>query len=226
VIRPGEPWGSPTSSPPDIEVPGGDAVLARAVAGAPGALVQLRPDAGNDLARAIGLRPDEPLGDALTEVPVDALRLADVGSPNAGGRSLAVNMCVLGVAPDRLRWWSPSVEIAVLLDGKAWFSGPATTVVIANGQFLRGLDVVPRGHPGDGRAEVQVYELERRERRSMRARLASGAHLPHPRIRSRSAAEVEVQCARRLDLEVDGETRTPISDVHVAVVPAAFRLLV
>ena len=60
----------------------------------------------------------------------------------------------------------------------------------------------------------------------MRARLATGAHLPHPRIRSRSAAEVEVRCARPLALEVDGVPRTPISDVRVGVVPAAFRLLV
>ena len=36
----------------------------------------------------------------------------------------------------------------MLLDGRPWFAGPATTVVIAIGQFLRGLDVVPRGHPG------------------------------------------------------------------------------
>ena len=99
-------------------------------------------------------------------------------------------------------------------------------MVIANGQFLRGLDVVPRGHPGDGKAEVQVYELERRERRAMRARLATGAHLPHPRIRSRTAREVEVRGASPLALEVDGVTRSPISDVRVAVVPAAFRLLV
>jgi len=226
VIRPGEPWGSPASSPPDIEVDGRDAALAAAVAAAPGALVRLLPDDGNDLARAVGLRPGETLGADLTEVPVDALRLADGSSPNAGSGSLAVNMCVLGTAPDRLRWRTAKVEVEVLLDGRSWFSGPATTIVIANGQFLRGLDVVPRGHPGDGKAEVQVYELERRERRAMRARLATGAHVPHPRIRSRSAAEVEVRCARPLDLEIDGAARTPISDVHVAVVPAAFRLLV
>ena len=47
------------------------------------------------------------------------------------------------------------------VDGQPWFAGSATTVVIANGQFLRGADIVPRGHPGDGRLEVQVYELRR-----------------------------------------------------------------
>jgi diacylglycerol kinase family enzyme len=135
-------------------------------------------------------------------------------------------MCVVGTAPDRLRWSSTAFAVEVVVDGKEWFTGPATTVVIANGQFLRGLDVVPRGHPGDGKAEVQVYELERRERRSLRARLATGAHLPHPRIRSRTARDVEVRGASPLALEVDGVARTPISGVRVAVVPAAFRLLV
>jgi diacylglycerol kinase family enzyme len=135
-------------------------------------------------------------------------------------------MCVVGTAPDRLRWSSSSFDVEVLLDGTAWYTGPATTVVIANGQFLRGLDVVPRGHPGDGKAEVQVYELERRERRAMRTRLATGAHLPHPRIRSRTAREVEVRGTSPLALEIDGVTRSPISDVRFAVVPAAFRLLV
>jgi len=202
------------------------------VAAAPGALVRLVPDATNDLARAVGLPPGGATTPGTTEVPVDALSVesgdkgtGDAGSVGARGL-VACNMCVLGTAPDQLRWRSGMLEIEVLLDGKPWFSGPASTVVIASGQFLRGLDVVPRGHPGDGRAEVQVYELGRRERRAMRARLATGAHLPHPRIRSRPARDVVVHAARRLALEIDGVTRPPISDVHVAVLPAAFRLLV
>ena len=48
---------------------------------------------------------------------------------------------------------------------------------IATGQFRHGLDVVPRGHPGDGRAEVQVYAVPRRERR----RAARPARHRHPR---------------------------------------------
>src|SRR5258708_10769329 len=58
MSRPGEPWGGPTSSPPDLEVDGGDADLAAAVARRPGLLVRFRPDASSDLARAIGLATD------------------------------------------------------------------------------------------------------------------------------------------------------------------------
>src|SRR5205085_9583042 len=117
-----------------------------------------------------------------------------------------------------------SVEIEVV--GRPWFAGASTTVVLANGQVLRGADIVPRGHPGDGRWEVQVYELRRRERRAMRRRLTTGAHVPHPRIRSRTARRVEIGAPHDWALEVDGVRAEPVRTLMCEVVPAAFRLLV
>jgi YegS C-terminal NAD kinase beta sandwich-like domain len=241
VIRPGEPWGEPTSAPPDVEVTGGDPALAAAAASAPGALIRFVPDATSDLARAVGLRAGAPRPGGGMALPVDALALdnelslsvgdglslsvGDGLSLSAGDGFLACNMCVLGTPPDRLRWSSPAPEVEVLLDGTPWFAGPASAVVIANGQFLRGHDLVPRGHPGDGKAEVQVYELRRGERRSMRRRLPTGAHLPHPRIRSRTATTVEVRGSGLLAVEADGETRPPTSGLRIRVVTPAFRLL-
>src|SRR6185436_13282717 len=105
------------------------------------------------------------------ELPLDALRLPD---------GLACNLVIAGTAPDRLGWATGEAAIEVAVDGDPWFAGQATTVVVANGQFLRGADLVPRGHPGDGRAEVQVYALTRRARRPMRRRLPTGTHVPHP----------------------------------------------
>jgi len=217
MIRRGEPWGSPASSPPDLEVDGDDADLAAAVAAAPGALVVFRPGLGSDLARAVGLRAGSGPTPRATEVPVDAVRLA--------GDGLACNAVVLGVPPDRLRWASPARSVEIEVDGQPWFAGAATTVVIANGQFLRGADIVPRGHPGDGRLEVQVYELRRRERRAMRRRLMTGAHVPHPRIRSRAARVVELRAARPVAFEADGVSGAAVATVHAEVVPSAFRLL-
>ncbi len=217
MIRPGEPWGTPASSPPDLEVDGDDADLAAAVAAAPGALVAFRPGSGSDLARAVGLRAGSAPTPRATEVPVDAVRLA--------GDGLACNAVVLGAPPDRLRWASPAQSIEIEVDGQPWFAGSATTVVIANGQFLRGADIVPRGHPGDGRLEVQVYELRRRERRAMRRRLTTGAHVPHPRIRSRTARVVEVRATRPVAFEADGVSGAAVATVGAEVVPSAFRLL-
>jgi YegS C-terminal NAD kinase beta sandwich-like domain len=226
VIRPGEPWGSPTSSSPDLEVRGSDIALARAAAGAPGALIRFVPDATSDLALAVGLRPDAAATTGHSELPMDALSVSTSHEAAPGAGTLASNLCIFGTPPDRLRWSSPSFELCIELDGRSWFSGRATTVVVAIRQFLRGLDLVPRGHPGDGKAEIQVYELTRTERRVMRARLASGSHLPHPRIRSRTAARIKVDAGRPPALEVDGEGRAPTAHAVLEVVPGAYRLLI
>jgi YegS C-terminal NAD kinase beta sandwich-like domain len=216
-VRPGEPWGSPASAPPDLEVTGDDVALAAAARAAPGGLVRFRPDATSDLARAVGLRSGADPAPPASELPVDAVRLLD---------GLACNAVVLGVAPDRLRWRSPAFGLEVVIDGEPWFAGHATTLVVANGQFLRGADLAPRGHPGDGRLEVQVYALRRSERRAMRRRLATGTHLPHARIHTRTARTVDAQGPRPLALEVDGRARTAVAGLRAEVVPAAFRLLV
>jgi hypothetical protein len=216
MIRPGEEWGSPTASPPDLEVTGGDGALARAVTGAPGALIRFRADPTSDLARAVGLGSGDALGTAL---PLDVLALGD--------GSIACNMCVFGTPPDRLRRSSPELDLEIELDGRTWFNGSATTVVIAVGQFLRGLDVVPRGHPGDGKAEIQVYELAKRERSQMRTRLATGTHVPHPRIRQRTAHTIGLRANPFAPTEVDGSARPEVTGVTtIQVLPGAYRLLI
>ena len=104
---------------------------------------------------------------------------------------VAVNSVVVGVAPDRLRAWHRPVGLSVEIDGKPVDAAAATTLVVMNGQYLRGLDLSPRGHPGDGVAEAQLYALPPGARRAMRSRLAVGAHLPHPAITIRRAHRVD-----------------------------------
>jgi hypothetical protein len=215
-VRKGEPWGGPAGGPPDASVEGSDAALAAAAARDPGSRVEFVPSRASDLARALGVTGRRA---AAHEVPVDGLRLEV--APR-----LAINAVVLGAAPDRVRWWSRDVSIEVVLDGRERFRGRATTVLVANGQYLRGADIVPRGHPGDGRAEVQVYALSRGERRAMRRRLAQGAHVPHPRIRELSGRRIEVRVAGRgLPLEVDGVGRGRHRELTVEVVPETVRVL-
>lgn len=214
TLRPGQSWGRPGGSSPELEVAGGDAVLADAFATLPaGALVAFRPDPSSDLARALGCTPGPATGH---EVTIDVLALAD------GSR--AVNALVLGPPPDRLRGWHRSTPTRVEIDGAVFFAGSATSVVVASGQYLRGLDVVPRGHPGDGRAEVQVYAVARGQRGALRRRLPGGAHLPHPGIRQRSGRRISVTRDRPGTLEVDGRARGRATEVRVEVVPAALRL--
>ncbi len=219
-LRPGDPWGRAASGPPDVDLAGDDSDLAAVAARNRGALVRFRPSPRSDIARALGLGPAIA---GTTEVEIDALAL----EPDDGAAACAVNAVVLGAPPDRLRWTARASDITVRVDGRRWFRGRATTVVVASGQFLRGADVVPRGHPGDGWAEVQVYALPRRARRPMRRRLATGTHVPHPGIRGGRARRVEVEVAGRgLAVEVDGRPRGRTTRLGVTLVPAAIRLLV
>lgn len=214
MIKPGEEWGTPTSAAPDLEVGGSDADLAAAVAGRPGVLVRFRPDASSDLAGAVGLHAGSTLG---VELPLDLLRLAD-------GRNV-VNMAVLGTPPDALRRFFRRFAVNVRVDGRPVFHGPCTSVVIAVGQFRRGLDLVPRGHPGDGRAEVQIYAVPGRERRALQSRLATGTHVPHPKITQRTGSRVDVSIDHKVPFELDGRPVDPIDDLAADVVPNAYRLL-
>jgi len=226
VIRPGQEWGHPTSAAPDLEVAGGDADLATAILRLGesskdslrrgGALVRWRPDASSDFAGAVGLGPDRAVAVGV-ELPVDLLRIDDGPA--------AANMIVIGTPPDALRPLTRRFGANVRVDGRSVFHGPCTTIVVANGQFRRGLDLVPRGHPGDGRAEAQIYAVPARQRRTLRARLATGTHVPHPGITQRSGARVTVSTDRRVPLEIDGHLAPATDLVDVRVVPNAYRLL-
>ncbi len=144
----------------------------RRCATSPAPRVGFRPDPTSDLARALGIATT---GEGTVELGIDALAVV------ADDRELfAVNMVVVGTAPDRAGWFTGAPDLRVEVDGRAVHDGPATSVVVASGQYLRGHDVVPRGHPGDGRAEVQVYAVPRGQRAGVRSRLPQGVHLPHP----------------------------------------------
>jgi hypothetical protein len=215
MIEKGAPWGEPTDAKPDASVVGDDATLARVVADGPGSLIRFIPDASSDLARAVGLSSHSP---AKTEVPLDALRF-ETGA-------VAVNMVVSGAPPDRQRWWHRRRRVTVHVDDRVLHDGPATCVLVANGQYLRGNDAVPRGHPNDGRAEVQVYALRSGARAEMRRRFASGAQIPHPDIRTGAGRAVRVAWAYPTHLEVDGEQRPAAAAWTIEVSPSAYRLLV
>ncbi len=222
-VRKGEPWHRPAAGPPDWVVTGDDRALADAVAaGPPGVRLRWVPDGDADFARAVSVAPgDRSVG---VDLPCDALRVT-----GPGFERLAVNMVVLGTPPDHQRWFHRSWPLRVVVDDRVVHDGSATAVVVGNGQFLRRHDVVPRGHPGDGRAEVQVYALAARDRAAMRGRLARGDHLPHPAIRQVTGRRVEVSTSGRGPrLEIDGHRRPgrpPVTRLRVAVVPGAFTLV-
>jgi len=238
TVRPGRPWGEPFSGEADVVVRGDDPELAAAAAHHPGGRILFHPSAASDLARAVGLtgRAGGPTGPAGATragaggrpavdgwiLTLDAVEL----EPGGGAPALAVNAVVMGTPPGRLGWWSPARPVTVRVDGRTVHSGAATTVVVANGQYLDGADAVPRGHPGDGRLEVQVYALGRAGRRAMRRRLPLGAHVPHPGIPGASGRRVEVETDRPWPTAVDGVAAGGTGPVRLSVRPGAYRLIV
>ena len=218
-IAPGRAWGSPEPGEPELVVSGSDADLADALAGSRhGVLVSFTPSPESDIARAVGLQAGAPRqGLAL---PMDVLELAD--------GKLCVNAIVVGTPPDELTWRHRAVPVTLRLEGRV--SGmalrDATSVVVANGQWIHGLDFVPRGHPGDGRAEVHIYRILRQDRKGMRRRLPTGTHLPHPGIVTRTAVEIDLGLSRAVPIEIDGRAAPPATTLRAVVIPARYRLLV
>ncbi len=207
-IRPGEPWGVICDADPDVTVSGDDAALLAAATLAPGRLIRFKPGPSSQIGPAIGLSATtRSIGIA---VPMDLLALSD-------GRT-AVNMVILGTTPQHQRWYTKDVDLGPSI-------GKATGIVVANGQFLGGLDVVPRGHPGDGRAEVHTYRMLRRERAGMRSLLASGGHVPHPRIETRSVRSITISPPRHIAIELDGRPAGRVAEITITVIENAYRLL-
>jgi hypothetical protein len=220
VIKPGEEWGTPTDEPPEMVVTGDDAALAAAVpadaASVP--LVRFVSD-GSELARAVGVtaRPDDAPVRGIA-LPVDAIE-TDHG--------VAMNVALLGHTPGALRAWHRSRHVTVTVDGRRVHDGPATTVVVANGQFCGRADLAPRGHPGDGRLEVQVYALGPGERGAMRRRLATGTHVPHPRIVTTTGHTIAVHVTgASLAVTLDGRRLGRFRGLDAAVRHPALRLLI
>jgi len=226
MIRKGDPWERRGERAADVRVEGDDAALAAMVTQHLGALVDYAPTDG-DLARALGLGGPR----RGIEVSLDAIRWSGSSTAPASGPStapafggFAVNAIVVGSAPDRQRWITRSRAVVVRVDGRPWLERPVTGVLIANGQFLRGHDAVPRGHPGDGRLEVHAYCLPRRERSAMRRRLVSGTHVPHPGIETATGRTVTVRAPHAVALEVDGRRLERVRSLDLEIVASAFRL--
>ena len=152
-------------------------------------------------------------------VSMDALEVS-----RGGKHTIAVNMVISGVLPDRGRWWHRRRRLSVFVDGKIIFAGRATTVIAANGQFFHGLDLIPRGHPGDSCIEVQILALPVGQRRAFKRRLATGTHVPHPGVIEGRGRRIEVSWRGRRSLNIDGRDQDLKDSIVVDVRPNAYQL--
>ncbi len=197
-IERGRDWGAPATLGDVVPVAVDDAALADLVAGGATAAVLV----GGDLHRTLGGGAAPTVGSPCTRLPVDVLEVEIDGT-----RLLAVAHVLVRPTWGRGGWWR----------------GPV--VAMCNAQFVGHLDVAPRGHPGDGRVDVLEVDarLGLRARWQARRRLTTGAHLPHPMIRSTSVAEHTIEAGRPSTVIVDGRRRRG-RRVRVTVRPDAVEL--
>ncbi|MDP9403087.1 MAG: hypothetical protein M3P85_07065 [Actinomycetota bacterium] len=201
TIEKGKPWGGPGALPADGVVVRSDAE-ARAVLEE--ARRQQRPFPalgllGGDLWHTLGGTGDE----ARLRSPEAATFPVDLGEALVDGR-LSFFVAHL-VAHNRL-----------------WSRG----FVAMNAQWRGAWNLGPRAHPGDALLDTYDVRLRHGDLSKVRARLHHGTHLPHPRIKERRAAAVQVELDRALPIELDGERIGAGRMLSVRVHPDALRVVV
>ena len=107
----------------------------------------------------------------------------------------------------RTRWWSHAV-------------------VAMNAQFLGPWVLGPRAHPNDGLLDVYQADLSVPDRMKVRARVRHGAHLPHPRIKERRTAAMQIDLGRPRTVYLDGERWGEARNLALRVEPDALTVVV
>jgi hypothetical protein len=208
----GQPWGGPGRLPDDGVVVASDAEARAAVeqarrSGRPLPVLGLT---GGDLHRTLGggWGPG-PGGPGPSE---GAVRLR-----SAAAITFTVDVGAV-LADGRLHWFVAHLAAHDRLWRRAF--------VAMNAQWLGGWNLGPRAHPGDGRLDTYDAHLPLADLWKVRRRLHHGAHLPHPGIRERRAAAVQVELERPLPLELDGVRCATARSLSVRVEPDALRVVV
>ncbi len=197
TIEKGQPWGHEVSRPSDLRVVPTDHRLVAALTDGSGLPCAV---AGGDLHRTLGA-PAIGNRETLRVLAVDLVEvtLADGATHQAIAHVIA-----------REPWWRGS-----------WWRGQVLAVM--NAEFVGVWDVAPRGHPNDGRVEVQLAaaSLRLRDRWAARSRLPHGGHVPHPDISTRSVRSAAWTFESALAVFVDGRPVGRSRSLGIAVRPDA-----
>lgn len=202
-IAKGQPWGYPGQLPAGGVVVGSDAEAARSVTAArerakPVPVLGLT---GGDLWRTIG-------GGEL--VDPDRMRSADAMTfPVDLGRVVLDGVPLFFVAHVVAHSWT-------------W----RRTLVVLNAQWRGVWDLGPRSHPNDGLLDIYDATLTFDDLWKVRARLPTGSHLPHPRIKERRLAHFDIEFARPVAFEVDGKAMGRGRRLAADVEPDALRVVI
>lgn len=194
TIGKGADWGVEGEVPADVVACDGDRALSMAIGDGRDVVV-----AGGDMALTIGASVIPGIGDSGRRLPID---LMDVELIRGGQHHVIVASSHVMIHGVRRRGGRLRGEVH-------W---------IMNAQYYDGRDLVPRGHPNDGRFEVLSVDprMGPRQRLLAWSRARTGRHFPHPRLSVRSVKEIVIECGGAI-VAVDGVRVGRVDSVSVRV---------
>lgn len=192
TIEKGAPWGTPG------HVPEGSVRASSDRAAAESDMERVVVLTAGDLHRGVGQPRPKEVGEACTLLPVDVLEVKVTTGEGETTFHRAVGHVCLG-----------------------HFVSARGFTGLVNAGFVDGLNLAPRGHPGDGRVELVVAEAKMpwRQRMMARRRARTGSHLPHPSIRVSAVQEWTFVRQNDETLSIDGHDLYAWSEAAVTVRP-------
>jgi YegS/Rv2252/BmrU family lipid kinase len=123
---------------------------------------------------------------------------------------------------------APPVPARVDLDGRPWFAGAASCVLVGNvGRLIGGVRAFPDARPDDGWLDVGVVTA-RSVAQWLRTlgRLVLGRAPSSPFVEVGRARQVDIVLDRPLPYELDGDDRSSATSLSVRLLPRALRVCV
>ena len=196
-IAKGQPWGEPAALPDDAVLVRSDAAARDALEGARRARRPYPPLGlvGGDLCRTLGGGAG---GEARLRAGEGVRFPLDLGEVLLDGR---LHLFVAHLVA-RSRLWRRAF-------------------VAMNAQWLGDWNLGPRAHPNDGLLDTYDARLPVGQLLPVRSRLHHGTHLPHPGIRERRVAALQMELDRPLPVRLDGTLVGPARTLTVRVDPDA-----
>ena len=118
------------------------------------------------------------------------------------------------------------VKVKVELDGRAWFSGKASCVLVGNvGTILGGINAFADASPTDGRLDIGVVHAgTRSDWVRVAARSVTGRVDRSPFVDVATAEKIKIELKTKTPWQVDGGDKTPAKKFKIRCVPGAVRI--
>jgi len=117
----------------------------------------------------------------------------------------------------------PPAPLTVHVDGKEWFSGEASCVLVGNvGKIQGGIELFSRASPVDGKLDLGVVTAGTTiEWARLMARVATGGASRSPFVRTRRGKHIVIERETPAPYELDGGDREETTKLEIRVRPRA-----